>query len=308
MIVPAGSGVGLALAWSSDGTRLAYERHQRVSGQVSNEAIWTITAAGRDALPVYVASGDYSLKVCCWSYRSGFVLFWQGSSGASTGQGALDGLPLFLTRATSSQPVSVADAVLLHRFWQAAAPRSDGIALVAGSGRNATESKQLVVAEPRAVAENRIVVDVLALETGGEPASPAWAPVNNARPAVLAYSAGPSLVARGGDLSASLGGRRIWLTPVDGKDKRHLLADATVPAGVSDDRPMWARDGRTLVFARRLRPEASVRTGGQRDGAEIWVASADGGAARRVLSGLVDPGLGASGVIEWAQVFDYYPG
>jgi len=294
--------------WSSEGNRLAYERHQRVSGQVSNEAIWTITAAGNDALPVYVASGDFSLSLCCWTYRSGFVLFWQGGNANSPTLAAPDGLPLFLARATSSQPISVADAVLLHRFWQDAAPRSDGMALVTGAGRNATENKQLVVAEPRAVAGNRIVVDVLSLETGDAPASPAWAPVNSTGPATLAYSAGTSLLASGGDLAASLADRRIWLTPADGKGKRLLLADATVPADVSDDRPMWARDGKTLIFVRRLSPETSVRGGGQRDGAELWVSSAEGGTARRVTGGLPDPGLGAGGVIDWAQVFDYYPG
>jgi hypothetical protein len=188
------------------------------------------------------------------------------------------------------------------------------MALVAGGGSAATEAKRLLVALPRTLPDARIAVDVSLVESSMAPAAPAFAPLLG-EAAVVAYSAGPSLAPGAGTspgseeaLAASLAGRRIWLARPDGSQKRALLADATVPDGVSDERPLWPRDSRTIVFARRLNPAAALRQGGLPDALELWVATADGAQSRRVAGGLADPGGGAGGVVDWAAVFDYYRG
>ncbi|HET7768762.1 MAG TPA: hypothetical protein VFN74_08285 [Chloroflexota bacterium] len=306
VLVPAGSSVGEAIVWTTDGIRLAYERHERVGQGVSgatirNEGIWNITETGRNPIPVFLASGDVRLGLCCWTSTAAYILFWQSIAGVPFEAGA----QLLVSRTTSSQPAQVVESMLPIRTWASGAPRVDGVALVAGGGRPATESKRLLVALPRTLQDARIGVDTSLVETSLAPASPAFAPLQG-ESAMIAYSAGPPL-APGRDLATSLAGRRIWLARPDGSQKRALLAEATVPEAVSDERPLWPRDARTLVFARRLNPAAAVRQGGAPDSLELWVATADGTQSRRVAGGLADPG-GADGLIDWAAVFDYYRG
>ncbi len=311
MLVAAGSAAGPHLAWSADDTQLLYERHESVTDQTSNEGIWTVPATGRSPQPVFVASGDFSLTACCWSGTGSYLFFWQGPRSASI---AADGLPLMVARAPSSQPAIAAPAVLLHAGLIAGAPGSDAIAVVAGAGRDLTAGKRLIALLPLPAPGGATTVRTIALEDDPDraPAWPAWAP----QAAAIAYSDGPSLTAAGGDVAASLANRRIWLAQPDGGQRHPLLPDATVPSGISDERPLWARDGRTLVFVRRLQPEAAARAGPARPGAagqpapevELWVAQADGSSAHRIAGGILDPGLGDHGYVDWADVFDYYQG
>src|SRR5687767_4543101 len=102
VLVPPGSGVGEGIAWNSDGIRLAYERHERIGqagATVSSEGIWNVLESGRNPTPVFLASGDVRLSLCCWVSSSAFVLFWQSGSGTTLA----DGAPLYVARATSSQ-------------------------------------------------------------------------------------------------------------------------------------------------------------------------------------------------------------
>ena len=301
VVVPAGSGAGPGVVWESDATRVLYERHLPVSPTISNEGIWSVTVTGKDPIPVYAASGNYLLNVCCWTTAGNYVFFWQGTLASSGGAG----LPLFVSRAGSSQPVLVSPAAPVRREWSDTAARADAIAFVAGDAPEATAGKSLVAVQPEATSSGAISVRTVALEDSPAlaPLSPAWAPQN----ASVAYSTGPSLVSRGGDLPASLAGRRIWLVQPNGSNKRPLLPEATVPAAVSDERPHWARDGKTVYFARRLQPQAAAE-GATGAGMELWAALADGSQARRVVGGLADPGLGESGVVAWDDLFDYYPG
>ena len=303
IVVPPGSGAGPGVAWNGDATRIAYERHQRVAAAISNEGIWSVAATGRDPVPVYVASGDFGLHLCCFGIGGNFVYFWQGTTSA---EAATDGLPLYVARAASSQPVQVAPAVLVQRTWIDSAARADAIVVTAGGGREATAGKSLIAVSPENVRGGVVGLRTNTLENdpGLAPLSPAWGPQN----AFIAYSVGPSLTAKGGDLPASLANRRIWLVKPDGTDRRSLLSDATVPPDVSDERPLWARDGKTVLFARRLQPEDAVRTAPVATGLELWVALADGSVSRRITGGLADPGVGAHGVVPWETLFDYYRG
>ncbi|MBI3974155.1 MAG: hypothetical protein HY332_22990 [Chloroflexi bacterium] len=301
IVVAPGSGAGPRLAWSPDGTHVAYERHAPLGPGVSSEGIWTISTVGLDPTPVFVAAGDYRLHLCCWTRTGSYVLFWQGRASDAL---AADGLPLYAALATSSAPRLVAEATLAFSDWVAPAPFADVIALVSGAGREATAAKQLVVAVLPNLPGQQQEVQFVPVEVSREvaPGTPAWSP----RGGTLAYAVGPSLELRAGDLAASLAGRRIQLARPDGTMKRWLLPEATVPAGVSDEAPVWARDGLTIVFMRRLQPEAAVRgNAGQPSGAELWVASADGNHAHRVAGGIADPGNGRHGYVDWQDVFNY---
>jgi Tol biopolymer transport system component len=94
---------------------------------------------------------------------------------------------------------------------------------------------------------------------------------------------------------------------LDGKQKRSLLPEATVPQGVSDDQPEWARDAKTIVYARRIGTGSGSPGGGRGGQLEIWVAYADGSNARRLVGGLNDPGVNTLGVVEYDVVYDFQP-
>ena len=302
ILVPPGNGAGPHVVWSHDTTRLAYERHQPAGQNNSSEGIWIINTLGRDANPIFLTSGDFSLEICCWLITDDYVLLWRGTRTTSV---RADGAPLFIARTDSGSPIPISTATLLYRDWLDSSPRFDAIAFVAGGGREATAGKSLMLAGLPRGATNAAAagVSTIVADPALAPASPRWAPMGGE----IAYSVGPSLEAKNGDLAATLAGRRIDVIQPDGTEKRSLLSEATVPAGVSDERPQWSRDGRTLVFVRRLQPEQAARTvSGQAPGeVEIWVATADGSSARRAVGGLPDPGIGYFGHIDWEEVFEY---
>lgn len=303
-VVPAGSGVGRHVAWTSDGDTGAYERHQMVGQGLSSESLWTQAITGRSAQPVYSTAGNYSLTLCCWTGSAQYLLFWQGPLSASL---AADGFPLYVVRATSSQPVQISAAMLPYSDWVAAVASTDVLAFIAGTGREMTAGKSLVLAAASPASTGEVAVRSITMESDPNlaPASPAWRP----RTSTLAYSVGPSLVTAGGDLAATLAGRHIWLVQADSSDKHALLSEATVPNGVSDERPLWSTDGKVLIFARRLQPAAAARAGSTpTPGAlELWISSPTGTDARRVVGGLADPGLGSFGHVDWSAVYSYLP-
>lgn len=297
VIVPPGSGVGPGIAWSADSGRIAFESHQPATPTVSNEGIWVIPVSGRDPLPVYIASGDYHLALCCWTRSGDYLLFWQGKRSE---RAADRSLPLFITRSASSQPIPVGESTPPQAVLIDMASESDAIAL-ASSGHGAGPASYLVVAEPVTVRNGAITTASRAV-AGGEHArvaGPAWAP----RSAQLAFSLASSLKDDG---RAALAGR-IWLTPLAEGGAHPLLADATVPAGVSDEYPRWARDEKTLLFIRRSMPEtAAAGSGTVPAGSEVWIATTDGSASRRVVGGLTDAPTLPGGARDWASILDYF--
>lgn len=298
VIVPPGSGVGPGIAWSADSVRIAFERHQPATPTVSNEGIWTISVSGQNLSPVYVASGDHHLALCCWTQSGEYLLFWQGKRSARDSEGIL---PLFLTRSSSSQPVSVGEGTLPQDALIDVASQSNVIALA--SARSGTgPASQLIIAEPVVARGGRITVATRSL-AGGEGFrvdGPAWAP----RTSNLAFSLSSSA---GTDAGRAAHNGRIWVTPLPEGTAHPLLADATVPTGVSDEYPQWARDEKTLLFMRRLLPEiASAGRGDPSLGIEVWAATADGSAARRVVGGLPLPPPLAGSTWDWPAILDYH--
>jgi Tol biopolymer transport system component len=76
---------------------------------------------------------------------------------------------------------------------------------------------------------------------------------------------------------------------------------------VSDDVPKWSRDGRTIVFARRLTPVNIAGSASRAAQLEVWVAYSDGSNARRLVGTLEDPGIPAVGPIDFGAAFDFQP-
>jgi hypothetical protein len=168
-----------------------------------------------------------------------------------------------------------------------------------------TSRKKLVITEPTSAPNGQFQVKRVVLEASEQlsPGAPAL-PLNGT---TVAYSVGPSLASAGNDVSRSLANRRIWVVGLDGKQKRSLLPEATVPQGVSDDQPEWARDAKTIVYARRIGTGSGSPGGGRGGQLEIWVAYADGSNARRLVGGLNDPGVNTLGVVEYDVVYDFQP-
>ncbi|HEV2121717.1 MAG TPA: hypothetical protein VGW38_02945 [Chloroflexota bacterium] len=298
VIIPPGNGVGPAIAWSANSVRLAFERHQPATSTVSNEGIWTISVSGKNLLPVYIASGDHHLALCCWTQAGEYLLFWQGKRSEPGAQGIL---PLFLARSSSSQPVAVGEGTLPLASLIDVASQSNLIALAAARSGTGPAS-QLIIAEPIVVRGGTITVGTRSL-AGGEGSrvdGPAWAP----RSSNLAFSLSSSAGTHAGRVAHN---GRIWLTPLPEGTAHPLLADATVPAGVSDEYPQWARDEKTLLFMRRPMPDsASAGRGDPPPGIEVWAATADGSASRRVVGGLPLPPSLAGLTWDWPSILDYH--
>jgi hypothetical protein len=305
IIVSPGSGAGPGIAWSADGSRIAFERHQPMGRASSNEGIWTIRANGRDSFPVYVASGDFHLSLCCWTHAGNYLLFWQGPSSVSR---PADGLPLYVVRSSSSQPVPVGEVTSLRPSLFAAVPGTDAFVFVSGADREPGSSRRLLIAEPQTGPNGAVAVvsKALPLVDNAGVDAPAWAPRSPWLAIAVAQRA-PGAGDAPGELK-----RRVWLAQVDGSGShplQQLLPDATVPTGVSDERPQWARDGKTLVFVRRLNsPRPDSISPSTTAGVEIWVSKQDGGLAKRAVGGLSEPPSRRESTVDWSELFDYYGG
>ncbi len=304
MIDPPGSGVGPNVAWSSSGARIAYERRKPVSSTVTRDGIWIVNTSHSTPVssPIFMSSGQVGLRLCCWSSNDQYVLFWQV---ALDGEGLATVGRLLIAESDGSEPVEVSASTLLLPGIVGHGGIGQVVPLIEGGSRQWGDAKTLVATQPGSAPAGNLIVRRGVLEDSDRlsPGSPSIS-LDGTQ---VAFSIGPSLASVGGDPVQPMVGRRIWIVGVDGKRKRSLLADATVPRGVSDDLPKWSRDGRTIVFARRLSPGAQSGSAGRSGQLEAWVAYADGSNARRLIGNLEDPGVNGSGTIDYGVSFDYQP-
>ncbi len=299
-----GSGVGTTAVWAASGARIAFERRRPVRDGYSREGIWVVDTTTKSpvAYPVYMTVGSTGLRLCCWTGNDQFILFWQVPL-SEDAPGALG--RLLIAAASSSEPVELTASSLMLRALVGAGGTGAVTPMIDGGERPWTSSKKLVVTEPTTAPNGQLQIKRVVLEESeqlapGAPALPLYG-------TTIAYSVGPSLASAGNDVSRSLANRRIWVIGLDGKKKRSLLAEATVPQGVSDDQPEWARDAKTIVYARRIGTGSGSSGGGRGGQLEVWVAYADGSNARRLVGGLSDPGVNGLGVVDYDLVYDFQP-
>ncbi len=299
-----GSGVGTTAVWAASGARLAFERRRPVRDGYSRDGIWIVDTTTRNpvASPVYLTAGTSGLRLCCWTGNDQFILFWQVPLNEdATGSPAR----LMIAASSSSEPVEVTASSLMLRGLVGAGGTGAVTPIIDGGDKPWTSRKRLVVTEPTAAPNGQLQVKRVVLEASEQlsPGAPSL-PLNGT---TIAYSVGPSLASTGNDVSKSLGNRRIWVVGIDGKQKRSLLPEATVPQGVADDQPEWARDAKTIVYARRLGSGLGTPAGGRGGQLEVWVAYADGSNARRLVGGLADPGVNDIGLVDYDLVYDFQP-
>lgn len=299
-----GSGVGTTAVWAASGARLAFERRRPARDGYSRDGIWVVDTTTRTpvASPVYLTAGSSGLRLCCWTGNDQFILFWQVPLNEDgTGSPAR----LMIAASSSSEPVELTASSLMLRGLVGAGGTGAVTPVIDGGDKPWTSRKRLVVTEPTTAPNGQLQVKRVVLEASEQlsPGAPSL-PLNGT---TIAYSVGPSLASAGNDVSKSLANRRIWVVGIDGKQKKSLLPEATVPQGVADDQPEWARDSKTIVFSRRL-GSGSGPTGGSRTGRlEVWVAYADGSNARRLVGGLADPGVNDLGLVDYDLVYDFQP-
>lgn len=304
VIDPAGSGVGPRLAWSASGTKIAYERRKPVGSTATRDGIWIVnTALGTPvSTPVYLSSGTNGLRLCCWSSNDQYVMFWQVPL---DDEGPERPGRLLVASSAGSEPIEVSAATLLVRGIVGFGSLAPVVPILDGGSSRWSDGKTMTSTEITTAPAGNLIVRRMVLEAVRPVASPS-SPAVSLDGTQVAYSFGLTRETDADPTWAYLR-RRIGVIGIDGKRNRSLLAEATVPQAVSDDVPKWSRDGRTIVFARRLTPSTLAGSGARAGQLEVWVAYSDGSNARRLIGSLEDPGIPAVGPIDFGTAFDFQP-
>lgn len=281
------------VAWSPDGTRIAYtllERPIQPGGAIappSDQGLWVLSGEGGEPQELYVSGVPErgAVQLFGWTADGEYLLFWQGE--ILSASMLADGVPLYALPADGGEPTQLIDAALPHSDFVAPAPAGSVVAVVAGSGRLTWNSKRIALVHPHREEITRLGSDDAAA------LSPAWSPGGTR----LAYSAGPTGEDWGGEpVRQLMMARRIWLAGADGAGLQRLTDD---PA-YRDEYPLWSADGSHILFV-RLDAEGRV---------SLWLASVDGGEPQLVVEELTPAPdwFGNYGHITWGQYFDWWRG
>ncbi len=282
------------IAWSMDGTRIAYtlfEHPQQAgenAGPPSYQGLWVVPAGGGEPEEIYDSGVPERgmVHLYGWTVDGGHVLFWQGETLSASM--LADGIPLHALPADGGGATQLTDAVLLHQDFVAPFPAGFRVAVVAGAGRMTWTNKRIAVVEPESGEVTYLTSeDVVAL-------SPVWSPDGTH----LVYSAMPEeedLV--GGEVAReAMMGRRLWMIDADGREAEKLTDDSDY----RDERPLWSADGSHLLFARF----------DAEDRASLWLVPLEAGEPQQVVEELTPAPewFGNYGHIAWHQCFDWWRG
>lgn len=295
-----------ALAWSPNGTWIAFERAERSRpppAPVRSEGIWRIRANGSGLRPVYLspAPNQAQAHLAEWSPDGRWLLFWRGADWSSSL--AADGMPLMRIHALPSgghgRPSEIVPSMLAHSDFLTWSPRGHRLALVDGGGRETWLNKQIALST-LATKSGRIPPATVSPIGDGRRADidPAWSPTGR----LIAYASDPAPrnARRLTPPVRIMAARRIWVVATaagvfNGSNRRELTHNPRF----RDERPQWSADGRSILFARL--------TGNR---AELWLMRSDGSDQRQIVGRLTpSPGrFGYYGYIQWHQLYDWWKG
>ncbi len=218
------------LVWSPDGNALAIVRPRVGEPERPTKEIWLVDVAGGHAQRIAGLLPRTQSPAVVGFSPDGDWLLWLSIFEPSVSSN-LDGVPLVAMHIADGTVVSVAPHVLRADYLTWCGNR---LIAAAGADRYTTHGKRLVVAVPPLW---RLA------SLSGHPSRSWISPVCAPDGRWVAASAGRNWVER----RFGLEHRAIWLLSASGDSRRRLTSP---PAGVTDELPRWAGDGRSILFVR----------------------------------------------------------
>ncbi|KLU58980.1 protein TolB [Peptococcaceae bacterium CEB3] len=245
-----------SFAWSSDGRFLAYSSTLPSSNPATRtDALYTVNINGGKPIQEVAPSEGQISVAACWPDDKGLLYWLAPFHGVSV---MADGLNLWSLWLGDRTP-KLLTSCLVNKDWLSFSPQGK-LLLVKGNSRFPWENKELAIADPKAGS-----VNVLPSPKGDVALDPSWSPDGKYIAFVAAKDMGASWSATPNPFSKWQGTRFLWVENSDGSGAHPLSA-----AGNGISRPVWSKDGSSILYAR--------------DDA-LWLIKADGRSAQRIIAG-----------------------
>jgi DNA-binding CsgD family transcriptional regulator len=307
-------------AWSPDGAWIAFEEQRgggspgfsyvgaravRVDGTEEHEL--AAATLGPDG-----AAADGSAMTLLWNTITGggaavMSQLIQALGGTPT-PAVVGGLPTGLLIRYSTTAASAGIPRLPYRDWLTLSPDARMLAFVAGVDA-IPQPRALGGSYPPIDGQDQKALTLFDLATGTTrtltapdtvAVSPAWSPDGRTIAYVARPDTGPVPADDPSGGAVAEQPRRLWTVGADGAGAHAI---ATAGADCRQEHPLWSGDGSRLLFACLAGDGAS---------ASLWLVSATGGVAERVIAGVSPDALagvllkGYSGHIDWSLLYDYW--
>lgn len=309
------------LAWSPDGQWIAWDAEKHVIEGVKHvSSLWRSHSDGSNRKEIFsdiyesatqekliekyrraaqlnnktemnriMAEMEAGARVAGWSTDGQYILFWSFMPFSLSAQA--DGSALHAIPAAGGKPHRLVSSMLNKVEYIQSAPNDNRIAVTAGGDRFTTSEKAIAVIDPTKSTKNDQVLIGKPLAT----LLPTWSPNGEQ----IAFVVGRDIAGSSTDTETAsekaAASRHIGIMRSDGSAKQQLTEGST---GYRDERPLWSRDGRFIVFARL----------DQNKHPSIWMIRSDGSQLIRVVDemNLTKPIQDIFGYVPWHDYFDYW--